>query len=93
MKHFIYVYSEHTPRGGHTVKTAAIYQIKRNKPVFLSRAQGTFVGEFQLVWEALERLKALPRAAFARHASSNSPVYGNAWSMRDAGFADIQRVC
>lgn len=93
MKHFIYVYSEHTPRGGHTVKTAAIYQIKRNKPVFLTRTQDTFVDEFQLVFEALERLRALPRKAFARHASSNSAVYGNAWSMREAGIADIQKVC
>lgn len=93
MKHFIYVYSEQRHHSGYTVKTASIYRIVRNKAVFLTRAQDTFVDEFQLVFEALERLGALPRKAFVRHESSNSPVYGNAWSMREAGFADIQRVC
>ncbi len=91
MKTFVFTYSERTPRNGTTEKSVILYQIVRNKPVRLGSKTDTYTGAFQLVWELLQELKALPASAFELN-PNNSPMHGNAWSMREAGFADIHQL-
>lgn len=91
MKTFVFTYSERTPRNGTTEKSVILYRIARNKPVRIGSKTDTYTSAFQLVWELLKELKALPASAFALH-HNNSPIHGNAWSMREAGIADIHQL-
>lgn len=93
MKSFIYTYSEgRAPRNGSgIVKTVCIYRIVRNEPRFVCKESDTFVSQFQLVMQALERAKALPRAAFKRH-QFGGYFYGNASHMRECGVASIHNI-
>lgn len=92
MLHFVYTYSEKTPRNGHTTKTVKIWRIIKNALVYIGSGSDQFVGEFQLVMETMERLKALPRKAFERHANTGSMKYGIAWALKEDGIADIARL-
>lgn len=92
MLHFIYTYAEHTPRNGHTHKSVRIYRMVNGRPRLVAERTDTFVGEFQLVMEALEANRCLPKCAFERHGDSNSYRYSYASSLEDAGIAGIYRV-
>lgn len=91
MKTFIFTYSESTPRNGTTEKSVVLYRVIQNRPERIGSKTDTYTSAFQLVWELLKELKALPASAFALH-HNNSPIYGNAWAMREAGFADIHQL-
>ncbi len=91
MPSFIYTYAEHTPRGGHTQKSVAIYRVKRNVPQLVAKATDSFVSEFQLVMQTLEAGKLLPEAAFERGVCHNY-VHGAAYLLFEAGFARINKV-
>ena len=91
MRHFLYTYSEHTPRNGHTVKTVSLYRIKRNSPHHIVTRSDTFVDEFQLVMDAMEQAKALPRAALVPN-QFGGRKYCNSSALREAGFATVTRV-
>lgn len=94
MKTFIYNYSEgRTPGDGSgRKKTVRIWVIKRNKPEFVIEHTDTFVDEFQLVMDALQRVKALPKASFQRGGPSNTRKYQSAFTLREAGIADVIRL-
>jgi len=92
MLHFIYAYSEHTPRNGHTTKSVKIYQIKKNTPVFVASGSDQFVGELQLVLQIMESAKLLPRKAFVKNANTGSNNMCTAWQLREAGIADVVRI-
>lgn len=92
MKSFVYIYSEHTPRNGHTQKTVRVYQIKRGYPVPVATATDTFVDQFQLVMQALEAEKLLPRRAFERSPTTNCQIYGSRSGLEDAGFCRVAQV-
>lgn len=62
-KHFIWTDSEHTPRGGHTVRTVTVYRVIKNKPVFVGKSSGIFQNPAQLVMRVIHERKALPRTA------------------------------
>ncbi len=91
MKHFIYTYSEHTPRNGHTQKTVRIYRILHGVPKFCDGLTDTFVSEFQLVMQALETYKLLPRRAFERN-QFGGWKYAIPDDLQEAGIATIRRV-
>lgn len=90
MKTFVFTYSEKT-RNGTTEKSVILYRVLLNKPVRIGSKTDTYTGAFQMVWELLKELKALPARAFELN-HNNSPIHGNAWSMREAGFADIHQL-
>lgn len=93
MLHFIYTYSEteRPKRNGHTHKTVRIYRLVSGKPRLVAERTDTFVSEFQLVMEAMEENKCLPKRAF-----ENNPMggmrYCYASMLEDAGIASIYRV-
>ena len=91
MRHFVYTYSERTPRNGHVEKTVRIYRIVRNKPTFVCEETDTFVSEFQLVMGAMQRAKALPAKAFEKH-PSGCWKYGYAYLLELAGIASVTRI-
>lgn len=77
MKHFVYTFTEKTPRGGHTQYTIKIYQIKKNVPHYLGSMTDTFTGEGQLFLDALESFKLFPKIWFKRgpHGSREVPKH------------------
>lgn len=90
MKHFIYKYSEHTTRNGHTVKTVNLYRIVRNVPAHVGMLSETFVDKNQLVMMVLEHFKALPEKYFERH-----PLGGTKhmpWSLKADGIATFTEI-
>ncbi len=91
MKHFIYTYSEHTPRGGHTKKTVRVYRISRGVPKFCAGATDTFVSEFQLVLQTMADHKMLPSRAFERN-QFGGWKYGVPSALEEAGIATVRRV-
>lgn len=70
-------------------KTAKVWQVVKNKPVFVGEMTDTFVDEHQLVMQILEKENALPKKCFARSPTTNMRIYGSATSLRDDGFADL----
>lgn len=91
MKHFIYTWHEFLPRNGYPRYTVRLYQIVRNTPKFVGDFSDNFVSEFQLVMQALEAHKALPKRAFVR-SQLGGYKYGHADLLREAGVADVRRV-
>ena len=91
MKHFIYTYSENT-RGMYVKKTVNIYRIVKNIPVFVITLTDSFVSEFQLVMQALEKTKELPKRAYERSKINGSSKYCAAYLLKDAGIATITKV-
>lgn len=90
MRHFIYTYSERTPRNGHTVKTVRLFRIIRNEPQFVGEVSDTFVDKNQLAMAALQQFKALPRAAFAR--PENGSLSHTLWSLKSEGIATVTEI-
>lgn len=92
MKYFIYTYHESKPKNGSAIiKTVNVYQIHRNVPKQICSRSDTFVGETQLVLEALEEHGALSPQAFVK-TQFNNMVYGTFSAMEEARFAKIFRV-
>jgi hypothetical protein len=91
VKHFLYTYSERTPRNGHTEKTVRIWRVLRNKPVHVATATDTFVDENQLVMETMEKHKLLPKAVFVRHKSINSYV-NTLWQLNENRVVSVTKV-
>ena len=91
MKSFIYTYHEKTKSNG-IEKTVNVYRIYKNRVVPVGSITGMFRDSFQLVMEVLEREKALPAVAFARHPKHNAPIYGNSWRLEQDGIAIVERV-
>ena len=95
MKSFIYTYHEKTKSNG-VEKTVNVYRIYKNRIQPVGTITGTItgmsLGSFQLVMEVLEREKALPAVAFARHPKGHAPIYGNAWRLEQDGIAIVERV-
>lgn len=91
MKHFIYTWHVFTPRNGFPRYTVRLYQIVRNTPRFIGVLSDNFVSEFQLVMQALEAYKALPKRAFEL-SQFGGHKYCEAYLLREAGIADVRRV-
>ena len=91
MKSFIYTYHEKTKSNG-VEKTVNVYRIYKNRIVPVGSIIGMYRNIFQLVMEVLEREKALPALAFARHPKGYAPIYGNAWQLEQDGIAIVERV-
>lgn len=90
MKHFIYTYSEHTPRGGHTKKTVRLYRVVRNAPKFVGELTETFVDQAQLVMMTAEKFKALPKHCFA---TATFGGYAHTpWSLKEDGIATFHQM-
>lgn len=93
MLHFIYTRvegrSSRTSSG--TPYTVTIYKLIKGTPKIIATSTDCFMSEFQQVMYALENAKALPRAAFERH-TSGGYKYSAAWLLREADFANINRV-
>jgi hypothetical protein len=93
MQHFIYTRiegrSSRTSSG--TPYTVTIYKLIKGTPKIIATSTDCFMSEFQQVMYALENAKALPRAAFEKYPTGGNK-YGAAWLLRDAGFANINRV-
>lgn len=90
MRHFVYTYSEHTPRGGHCHKTVSLYRIVRNEPRFVGTLTDTFVDKNQLVMMVAEHFKALPKPVFNRHqfgGYANTP-----WSLKQDRIASFTEL-
>lgn len=94
MKSFIYTYSEgKAPRDGSGIKkTVHVYQLVKGTPKLIATRTDTFVSEFQLVMDAMEQVKALPRKAFEKNPNTGSRIYGTAWALREDGIANINGV-
>jgi hypothetical protein len=90
MRHFIYTYSEHTPRNGHTVKTVRVWRIVRNAPRFVGEMSDTFVDQNQLVMQLLQTAGALPKHCFERRENGSSKHVP--WSLKEAGIATITQL-
>lgn len=91
MKYFIYTYSEKIPRTGACQKTVSIHRIIKNRPAFIAAMTDSYVSEFQLVLQCMEKAKVLPRAAFKRN-QFGGYRFCNASAMRDSQFATITRI-
>ena len=91
MKTFLYTISigKFNPNGSGTKKVAKVWQVVKNKPMYIGEMTDTFVDEHQLVMQILEKAKALPKKCFARSPTTNTRIYGSATSLRDDGFADL----
>lgn len=92
MRRFIFTWHEgKPPRDGSGIKkTARVWRIVRNEPVFIGEDTQSFVSKDQHVLSLLEKHKALPRAAFARGPSGG---YAHMlWSLKDRGIASITQV-
>lgn len=94
MKRFIYTFSAgKPPRDGSPITyTVRIYQIKRKEVTLVAKGSDYGVSEAQLVMETLEKHKLLPKRAFVRNPIHNCMVYGNLWSLKEAGIAEITGV-
>lgn len=93
MKHFIFTGKEHKPRRDANIKrTVRIYEVKRNVPVFLAEFSDYFSGYDQMVLEAMELHKLLPRKAFERNPNTGSCIHGSLYTLKGAGIATITQV-
>ncbi|ABM97119.1 hypothetical protein [Methylibium petroleiphilum] len=94
MKTIIYTYEEgRVPSDGSGRKrTVKLWFVRRNKPVEIGEYKAAFIGEYQLVMEALKHFKALPAKAFERRGPSNTLAYQSAEKLREAGIADLIRL-
>lgn len=93
MRHFVYTYSEGRSSrfSSGTPYTVRIYRMIKNSPVLVAKSTDYFMSEFQQVMTTLDNAKALPRAAFYCN-SSGGYKYCQAYLLRDAGFANINRI-
>lgn len=93
MLSFIYTYSEQQKpkRNGTTHKTVRIFRIKRNRVVFVAEGTDTYVSEFQLVMQVMEAYRLLPKKAFVRNPMGGWE-YCNGWLLKEAGFANVERI-
>ena len=91
MKHFIYTYSEKTPRNGYTVKTVSIWRIVRNEPRHVITCSDIFVDKDQLVMDGLEKAKCLPRACFERSEVHNGRIHMT-WNLKALGIATVTQI-
>lgn len=91
MKHFAYSFSEgKASRDGSGVeRTIRLYRIVRNTPEFLIEVSASYLNEWQLVMDGLEKVKALPQAAFARNPGTGALKYKSAWALKEAGIASV----
>lgn len=93
MKSFVYtIRVKSRSRGGIEYKTVRLWRVKRNVLTLIGDRDFTFEDDFQAAFAFAEERKLLPRRAFARYSHSNSHVYGNAWSLREAGIATFYKV-
>ena len=96
MLHFVYSYSERTPRNGHTVKRVCIYRIVRNEARHVTSYEETFVSKDQLILNALDaarkqgKAKGLPPAMFEK--SQFGGWRHMLWSLKEAGIATFAEV-
>jgi hypothetical protein len=84
MKYYIYTYTSKMQREGYRRHTVSLYRIKRNKLVYIDTMTQPFSTEFQLVMMIMAKNKELPSEVFKRGYS--------AWSLKEDGIADIQRI-
>lgn len=93
MLSFIYTYSSTYGRGNAArLHKVTIYRVKNNQPFFVAEGYDTFVSEFQLVMETMEKHKLLPKKAFARSPVTNGMIYAWPSGLEQAGIARINRV-
>lgn len=84
MKSYVYTYNSKWERAGYTAHTVTLCRIKRNKLVFIGTKTCAFVSEVQLVKMILADHKEIP-VRWLENSDS-------AWSLKEAGIADIQRI-
>lgn len=92
MRHFLFTWHEGKPPrdGSGIVKIVRLWRIVRNTPVFIGEDRDTFVSKDQHVLMLAEKLKALPRAAFAKGPHGG---YAHAlWSLKDQGIASFTEI-
>ncbi len=90
MKYFAYTY-ELKARTGGVEKTITLYTVKRNILTQVVTISESYIDEFSLVMKTLETYKLLPKKAFERGPSGGFK-YKQAWLLRDAGIANVQRI-
>ncbi len=84
MKSYVYTYTSRRTNKGYRNHTVTLCRIKRNKLVFVGTMTRAFVSEIQLALMIMAEHKELPTKVLE---SSDS-----AWSLKEAGIADIQRI-
>jgi len=89
MKTFAYQY-EKLWRRDHTMHIVRIYRVKKNVPIFIAQEVDVFVDEGQLVMQALQKHKLLPKRAFARNENGSAKYYPH--SLKEAGIAQIIKL-
>ena len=84
MKSYVYTYTSKWKRAGYTMHTVTVCRIKRNKLVFVGTMTRAFVSEIQLALMIMAEHKELPIKVLENSHS--------AWSLKEAGIVDIQRI-
>lgn len=91
MKHYAYT-DEYVSRdrAGNVTRRTTLYSVKRNIIKQIGTAEYTYMDAFQAVLDLAERHKLMPKAAFERHSSGGYKYH--AWSLKEAGIANVQHV-